>query len=288
MTGPPTAMAVLREVHYRLDAPAGGQRPGAHRSRGGATGFEFRGHAPLVDSPDARRLDLLASLRDPFSQWQVRLHAERKAATVAVVADLSASMGAAGAQSRVSVLADLCDSLAWSACRHGDRFTFVGADEAVRTELTVPPTRSRAAGVALAARLRALRPDGRDARGLAQAHRHLPLARALVFLVSDFHLPLPQIDTVLASLAGHQVVPVVLWQPGEFDLGAQSGFAQLREPETGARQWLWWRPALRARWAAQRDARRAALVAHFRARRLRPLHIDGPYDADAVTRHFAA
>lgn len=281
-------MPALREVHYRLDTAAGGQRPGAHRSRGGATGFEFRGHAPLVDSPDARRLDLLASLRDPFGQWQVRLHAERKAVTLAVVADLSASMAFEGAQRKIDVLADLCESLAWSAFRHGDRFAFVGADEAVRAELSVQPTRSRAAGVALARRLRQLTPAGRDARGLALAHRHLPASRALVFLVSDFHLPWPQIDAVLASLAAHQVVPVVLWQPGEFDLGAGAGFAQLREPETGARQWLWWRPALRQRWAAQREARRAALLAHLRARRLQPLLIDGPYDADAVTRHFAA
>ena len=32
----------------------------------GASGFEFRGHVPLTDLPDVRRLDLHASLRDPF------------------------------------------------------------------------------------------------------------------------------------------------------------------------------------------------------------------------------
>jgi hypothetical protein len=55
--------------------------------------------------------------------------------------------------------------------------------------------------LALAQTLRGLQPTGRSARALGEAHRHLPSRRALVFLVSDFHLPLEQIDTVLNSLA---------------------------------------------------------------------------------------
>ena len=56
------------EFHYRIDAPARGHFPGHHRSRRGESGFEFRSHALLVDAPDPRRLDLHASLRDPFGQ----------------------------------------------------------------------------------------------------------------------------------------------------------------------------------------------------------------------------
>ena len=46
--------------------------PAHHRSTRGDSGFEFRGHAPLLDAPDPRRLDLHASLRDPFGDWIVR------------------------------------------------------------------------------------------------------------------------------------------------------------------------------------------------------------------------
>jgi len=48
----------IRELHYRFESSAGGQRPGHHRSRGGYSGFEFRAHALLQDAPDARRIDL--------------------------------------------------------------------------------------------------------------------------------------------------------------------------------------------------------------------------------------
>jgi hypothetical protein len=279
---------MVPELHYRLAAAARGYFPGHHRSRHGGNGFEFRGHANLHDAPDARRIDVHASLRDPFGRWLVRLHSQRLSIPVAVVADLSASMGVAGAQHKQGVLADLVASLAWSAWRTGDSFGFVGCDATVRHDLLLPQTRARGAGAALAASLRALRLDGRSAQGLSQAHWHLPQRRALVFLVSDFHLPLADVAAVLADLAHHEVLPVVLWPPEEFDFGAPVGFADVADPESGQRRWLWWRPALRQRWQAAAEARRAALVTLFRAQRLSPLFIEGAFDADAVTRHFMA
>jgi len=276
------------ELHYRIAGLARGGFPGRHRSASGDGGFEFRGHVPLLDAPDARRLDLYASLRDPFEGWVVRVHSQRKAIPVTLIADLSASMGFEGAQRKLAVLADFAESLAWSAWRSGDSFGFVGCDEQVRADLTRPQTRSRGAGALLAQTLRELQPGGHSARGLIDAHRHLPRQRALVFLVSDFHLPLADIDALLASLAPHDCVPVVLWQPGEFALSVAHGLAQVEDPEGGARQWLWWRPALRERWRAAHDARRGALQALFRRHRLAPLFIEGGFDADAVTRHFLA
>jgi len=279
-------MAPLRELHYRIASKATGLVPGHHRSRSGDGGFEFRGHAALHDAPDARRLDLHASLRDPFGGWIVRLSSERRSIPVVLVADLSASMGFEGRVRKLDVLADFTACLAWSAARTGDSFAFVGCDERIRTELLLPQTRRRGAGLELARALRAWRPNGRSAQALREAHQHLPARRALVFLVSDFHLPLADVAQVLASLAAHDVVPVVLWQPVEFALSAAHALAQVQEPESGQRRWLWWRPALRARWEAAHAARRAALLQLFRARRLAPLFIEGAFDADAVTRHF--
>src|SRR5512147_708126 len=144
----------IPELHYRIAGAARGHFPGAHRSRRGSSGFEFRGHASLVDVPDVRRLDLHASLRDPFGNWLVRVHSERMAIPVAMVADLSASMGFEGAQRKLDVLADFVESLAWSAWRNGDSFGFVAGDDRVRREFTQPQTRTRGAGIALAERLR--------------------------------------------------------------------------------------------------------------------------------------
>ncbi|RZL93458.1 MAG: hypothetical protein EOP82_07770 [Variovorax sp.] len=282
MTQPPT----VQELHYRLGAPALGHFPGHHRSTRGDSGFEFRGHAALLDAPDPRRLDLHASLRDPFGNWIVRVYSQRKAIAVAVVADLSASMGFVGTRRKLDVLADFVDSLAWSAWRTGDSFGFVGCDTAVREDVLLPPTRSRGVGAALARTLRALHLQGRSAHALRTAHQYLSQRRSLVFLVSDFHLPLPEVEAVIASLAHHDLVPVVVWDPLEFTLTAPHGLAHVMDPETGVVKVVWWRPAVRDKWLAAQRQRRDALLQIFRANRLKPLFIEGGFDADAVTRHF--
>ena len=277
------------ELHYRIGAAVLGHFPGRHRSTRGDSGFEYRGQASLLDAPDPRRLDLHASLRDPFGDWRVRVYSQRKAVPVVMVADLSASMGFNGARRRLDVLADFVDSLSSSAWRSGDRFGFVGCDAAVRADVLLLPTRARGAGGAVANTLRTLSltdASSASARALALAHRHLGRQRALVFLVSDFHLPPAEVEAVLASMAHHDLVPVVVWDAIELTLTARFGLAHIVDPETGRRRLVWWRAALRERWREALQQRRAALLHLFRAHRLKPLFIEGGFDADAVTRHF--
>jgi hypothetical protein len=276
------------EIHYRASQPAAGHFPGHHRSRRGDSGFEFRTHARLHDAPDPRRLDLHASLRDPFGQWLVRVHSQRMAVPVRMLVDLSASMAFAGTRRKLDVVADFTESLAHSAWRTGDAFGFAGADDGLVPALWLPPTRARGAALALVEQLRRLQPTGRSPLGLLAAAEQLGRQRSLVFLLSDFHFPLPQLDQLLQRLALHELVPVVLWDPLEFTLGTRRGLAQVADPETGQQQLVWWRPALRARWQARHDARRAALLQAFRSQGLKPLFMEGGFDADAVTRHFHA
>ena len=171
----------IPELYYRLPGRAAGAMPGAHRSGGGEGGFEFRGQVPLASARDLRRLDLHASLRDPFGQWIVRQYSLRLAVPVLLLADVSASMAFAGQPPRQQVLADLAESLAASAWRQGDSFGLVACDSRVRTDLLLPPTRARGAGSALAARLRALVLDGASSRGLLLASRYLPQRRSWCF-----------------------------------------------------------------------------------------------------------
>jgi uncharacterized protein (DUF58 family) len=278
--------ATPAEFIYRLPAPARGWRPGAHRGQGGDGGLEFRGHDDWLHAPDARRLDLRASLRDPFQRWQVRLHSPPRAQTVWLVADVSGSMAFGAPRRKLELLADFAQSLAWSAWRAGDPFGCVACDDRLRTELLWPPARQVGRALALAARLRALQPVGQGSRALAQAAVALGRSRALLFLASDFHVPLEELRRWLLAFAGHWVVPVVLWDRHEFEPGGRAGLLPLVDAESGAQRLLWWRPSLRERWARAARERRAALLAAFAQARLRPLFIEGAFDADAVTRHF--
>lgn len=264
--------------------PAAGHVPGAHRSRRGDVGLEFRGHVPLADASDLRRIDFHASLRDPFGHWQVKVFSERKAVSVIVVADLSASMSFVGVRRKLDVLADFTESAARSAWRNGDAFGFIGADGALLRDWIVPATRRRGQGEWLARRIRVLEPQG-PADGLLEASRVLPSKRSLVFLVSDFHMPLRQIDRLLGGMASHEVVPVLLWDREEFD-PPRNGLMQLADPEAGGQRLVWMRPWLRQRWAEARERRRDALQQLFARHRLDPLLLDDGFRADRVSAHF--
>ena len=286
----------MKEFVYRVARPALGHFPGQHRSRRGDSGLEFRGHVPLHDAPDPRRLDLLASLRDPLALshdlWLARVASERKSVPVYAVADLSASMAYVGERRKLDVLADFVEALAWSAWRSGDAFGFVGCDEGVRRDWLLPLVRTQGAGASLSRRLRGFVPVGRNALGLRDAHRLLRRERSLVFLLSDFHLPLADIEAVLGSLAHHELQPVLLWDRAEFEapgggaLGRIGRLAPLVDAETGQRRLVWLRPSVRERWQRGLQERREALDALFRRHRLRPLILLDGFDADAVTAHF--
>ncbi|MBK7616818.1 MAG: VWA domain-containing protein [Burkholderiales bacterium] len=285
------ATATPREIVYRLRHGASGYFPGAHRSRHGDTGMEFRAHRPLLSGGDPRRLDIHASLRDPMRQWWVRVNAERMAVPVVVLADVSGSMGFEGRQRRGQVLAEFTESLAWSAQRMGDAFAFIGADAGLPPALQQWPTRQRGAGLALGAALRQHSFDGpasHSAEGLRLAAAMVPHQRSLVFLVSDFHWPDALLASVMDALAGHEVVPVVLWDRSEFQLPARNGLAWLADSEGAGHRLLWLRPALRQRWANRLDGARGALEEKLQRWRVRPLFLLDGFDADAVTAYFHA
>lgn len=273
----------VQEFHYRMPWRARGLRPGHHLSTQAGGGYEFRGYAPLLRAPDPRRFDIHASLRDPFEQILMRVHTQRSAAPVFAIADLSASMGFRGRKR--AMLADFVESLGYSAYRTGDPFAFIGCDSVVRSEFLRPLTRVKAAGQAIGIRLRAFTPTGRDSRGLLDAVRFLSRARALVFLVSDYHFSLELLNQVLDSLSRHAVVPVVMWDTAEHEL-PPFGLTHLRDVETGRDRTLWLRPTLKMRIRATFMRRRQELVECFGAHALRPLFMSDRFEAEALTRHF--
>jgi hypothetical protein len=276
-----------QEILYRLARRPLQGRPGQHRSRAPGPGMDVHGFAALTMYPDARRLDLHASARDPFGRWIVRLPRQRSSATLIVLADLSASMRFGQAPRKQDVLADLVDALGHSAWRSGDSIGFVGADDAVRDTWMLTPTRRRGATVELSQRLRSALLEGRGAGAMARAAQRFGRRRdSLVFLVSDFHWPGSALEAVCAALASRDVVPVVLWASNEFDRWPERGLAELQDLESGERRTVWFRPALAGAMARAGARRRAELRKRFSEQGWRPFFCRGPFDASALNAYF--
>ena len=274
------------EIGYRLDRRVRGIRPGMHPGTEYGGGLEPLFHGTLLDSRDPRRLDLLASMRDPLRRLLVRRYRQRASVRVYVVADLSASLGFRGRGDRIETLADFTAALGYSAGRAGDAFAFIGCDERVREEFVLPPTRVSGAFLDIAARLRAFTPSGRGSAGLLEALPMIGGQRSLVFLISDFHFPFALLETLLAGLARHRLVPVVLADSSESDPAPAFGLARVSDPETGEERTLLMRPALRRRLRAQAEQHREALSNCFLAHGTEPLRLTDRFEIDRVNDWF--
>ncbi|WP_244500545.1 DUF58 domain-containing protein [Methyloceanibacter methanicus] len=231
----------------------------------GAGGL-FQDHDLLIRARDPRRIDLRVSLRDPFGNLYAKRFAQRSAVTLYALVDLSASMGFAGQARKVDVAADLCAALAASARRIGDSFGLIGANRRIVPDCFWPATSSRGAEAEMLTNLRGFDPTaqgdlGDSAEGLIDAAAIIAGRRKLVFVISDFFMPDQVIESVFEALSEHDVIPIVLRDPREWNSCRATASSRLPI----------WRPAADA--YVMRPALRAALIADNAARgaRLRAL-----------------
>ncbi|MGE3772718.1 MAG: DUF58 domain-containing protein [Gammaproteobacteria bacterium] len=271
------------EFSYRLPWPVDEVFPGTHTSRRGGDGQRFRAFGPLLRYPDPRRIDLRASLRDPFRELQVRVMQARVRGQVFVAADLSASMGSGGKHALLCRIAVAC---AWSATRRGDGFGFAAGAEELDEHLSMRNATGLHVAADLQQRLAATRPGGASCHAWRDLAPLLPRRRALVFLLSDFFLPAALLEDVLDSLARHWVVPVVIGETRDRDLPQGFGLGLVRDRESGAARLLVLTARLRRRVQAGYDAWRDELAAICLRRGAAPFHVRDRFDAAQLTDYF--
>ena len=279
-------MAERFDIAYRPRGRVSNGSIGAHGGVDvGGIGV-FRDHARFIQYPDARRIDIRATMRDPTGETHVRRFEQRNSIDVYALVDLTASMGFDGAARRLDLVADLCAALAFSSTRIGDRFGLVACDETLRNDLLLPATRARGAALASAERLRQATPRGASAQGLIEAAGLIAGRRKLVLLMSDFRWPPDFAMRLFGLLTQHDLAPILIANSAEERDLPHFGLVELDDLESGARRLVLMRPGLRRRWLAReaerRDALRRLALAHGRP----PFVVSDAFDADALSRHL--
>lgn len=276
------------EIVYLPRWRPGGSRVGAHRGRDAGGLGTFRDQVSFLRLPDARRIDIRATLRDPFEGTYVRRFETRTAIEVWALVDLSASMRFEGEASRAELVADLCMGLADSATRIGDAFGLIGCDDRIREDVVLPATRQRGLATERAAGLTEVDFRGGSARGLVDAATRLAGRPKLIFVISDFRWPEPLIEEVFSGLALHDVVPVLLADRAEDENLPSFGLMEFDDLEGGGRRIVFMRPSLRRRWHARERARLDTLRRIASAYGRAPFRLEGRFDAEALSRHLMA
>lgn len=283
MTATDPAVYEPDEFYYRLPWSADDVFPGTHASRRGGDGQRFLAFGPLLRHPDPRRIDLRASLRDPFGDLQVRVTQARVRGHVFVAADLSASMASGG---KYALLCKVASACAWSATRCGDSFGFAAGADRLDEALSMRNTTGLHVAAELRRRLAAAQPAGVDCRAWLDLAALLPRRRALVFLLSDFFLPAALLDDVLGSLARHCVVPVVIGETRDRDLPPGFGLSLVRDRESGESRLLVLTSRLRQRVRAGYDAWLEELTRVCQHRGTAPFHVRDRFDPALMTEYF--
>lgn len=274
--------------HYRPRFPSRSLMPGAHRSSVEGSGLMARSLVPLANARDARRIDLQASLRDPFCNWWVREFRQRSTVRLIVALDMSASLaaGAPGATPADAALA-FTRAAARSATGGGDSFGLLPFGATLIEPLALAPTRMGAATKAALAAIADAGWQADSAQAIKDVPARLPTGASLVFVVSDFRLPPDQIDAALAQMSSHDVVPVWLQAPDVPGDDTGPSLVDWRDAESGRLRSLWLRPALRRRIRQAQQDHEAAVQRCFERHQCLPLRIIGRFEADHVSGYFA-
>jgi uncharacterized protein (DUF58 family) len=278
--------AYAQAFTYQINWRSRSYHAGYHRGAQNGLGVEFRGNVPLVDYPDARRIDIRQTIRDPGEQVHVRIFNQKNATPVYAVCDMSGSMRFAGKYNKIALAAEIAASIAYSAYQASDTFSFVGFDQNVREDWITPPSYRMHDAFELTTRLRDYQPDGSSAEGLLEAGRYLGHSRALVFLISDFHMPLELLEQSLNMLSRHHVVPIVVWNAEEYSQLPNFGLSTIVDPETGSRRTLFFRKQLRERFEQAFAARKETLQQLFMHYETPPHYVEDRFDAAAISEYF--
>ncbi len=210
---------------------------GAYHAIFKGRGIEFDQVRPYESGDDIRLIDWNVTARtgEPF----IKQFVEERELTVMLVLDTSASclFGTAKQQKRDAAV-ELAAVLAYAAIRNQDKVGLILFSD--QLELYVPPRKGRNHISRLIRDLLAAQPaqKGTDiAMALRMANRLLK-HKTIIFLMSDFLLPLETYETELSLVARrHDLVAGILSDPLEHAWPAV-GLVAVQDAETGSEAWI--------------------------------------------------
>jgi len=249
-------------------------------------GDEYRGNVSLIDYPDARRMDLRQTLRDPYEQIQVKTFNQNNTSPLFSLCDVSSSMQFGSKQRKLELAMNISASIAYSAYGMGDLFGLISYNNHVIEDLTLPLSQHLFNSLEVIQQLKDYQSKYSCSEGVTDVPMYLSQHRSLVFWISDFHMPLALIEQTLNAMSAHQVVPIVLWDDGEYKNLPKFGFGNLIDPETGLARMMFFRKSLRDQFIEAFNIRREALDRLFLKFDYPPLYLQGKFNPEILTNYF--
>ena len=254
---------------YHINWKSRGHHPGQHKSAQRGMGLEFAGHATLLDYPDPRRIDIRQTIRDPFEQIQVRIFNQRSATPVMIFADLSGSMNFGSQKTKLEYASEIASVITNSVVAKSDAIGFIGIEDVIDPEWVARLSYRSHRTQNLINRLSNYRAKKGGHYGIKSAYQFLPKDKTLIFFISDFHMPIKDIEESFSLLSRHQVVPIVLWNKSEYENLPNFGILTVNDPESGEESTMVLRKKMKERIQENFKERRKLLEKTF-------IHLNSP------------
>jgi uncharacterized protein (DUF58 family) len=210
-----TLLRRVRTLELRINRLLDAGLAGAYRSVFRGHGIEAEGLREYTLEDDAALIDWQVSAR--VNRPHLRVHREERELVCLLLVDVSASMRCpAPGPAAGTAAADLAALLALAAVRNRDRVGLLLFSE--KTELWLPPTRSRAQALRLIHEVACHEPlaAGTDLGQALRVAGRLAPQRSLIFLISDLAAEVPAMD-VARLTRRHDLIVLHLapYHPGE-------------------------------------------------------------------------
>ncbi len=235
---------------------------GGHKSKRQGLGSDFYKKSHFLSEPNPARLDLASSLTDPFGSLYVKSYRQRSQLNVLTIVDGSSSMAIAD---KPELIREFENSIAASVSARGDQYRAYLLSKKIKII-------SQSINENSVIEQHFSQINNYDvATSFDDLEKLLPKRRSMIFIISDFHWSTETFVRIFNKLAGHYLIPIVLWRSAEYKAYKLWRFVQINDAETGDNRLIFVTPQQKMRIDDAFVARRTQLNQLFQQFSSRPI-----------------
>jgi hypothetical protein len=269
--------------NYSISWRSKNYRYGNHLSAKIGNDFEYSGSQNFNDHPDLSSIDIKNSITDPYENIFVKTFNLNNPVNLVALCDISSSMFAVEENNTTIKL--LAKIIAASAVEHGDIFSMVCYNDAIKNNFFLEPsnnlfTINRWIDSLIFESTRA------TSENIAGLTHKIPYEKSLVFWISDFHHSHNHIDNMIDQLSNHHVIPVYLSSENEIKRLPSYGFKKFIDAELNIEREIFLRPKIKNKLLHDYQESKEKILHIFSKNQLMQLELDNGIDMSAIKKYF--
>ena len=245
--------------------------------------FEYSGSKNFNDHPDLSSIDIKNSITDPYEDIFVKTFNLNNPINLVALCDISSSMFAM--KENNSLIKQLSKLIASSAVEHGDMFSMICYNDAIKNNLFLEPC-NNVHNINQWIDDLVFSDTRSTSENLSDIVQKVPNEKSLVFWISDFHYSYERIDTMIEQLSNHHVIPVHLSTEQEIKRLPNYGFTNFMDSELNVEREIFLRPKIKDKLLSDYKEGKEKIFQIFAKNQLMHLELNNGIDMNVIQQYF--